>query len=105
MQYKYIIDKYSKDDTLEFKLYNNIVYLVNIFNKNGCKHLDYIERIAKQFDIATPVRVNSAILKQGQKIIDSFYNDYYLNNSNFILNRCYYLTFFFRNNRTLLCKI
>lgn len=105
MKYKYIIDKYSKYYTLEFKLYNNVVYLVNMFNNDECVHFDEIKRIANQFDISVPKEVNSLVFRQGIKSLDNFYNDYYMNADNFIHERDYYITLYFKNKKTLLYKI
>lgn len=105
IEYKYIIDKYSKLYTLEFKLYNNVVYLVNAFNSNKILHYNEIYKIANQFDIRTPKEVNNLILKQGIRTLDTFYNDYYLSTDNFIHDKNYFITIFFKNNKFLLYKL
>lgn len=103
--YKYFIDKYAKQYTLEFKLYNKEVYLVNMFNTNSIVTIDTMQKFADQFNIKTPKKIKTQIFKKGKKQLDNFYNDYYLNVDNFIYSRNYYVTFYFKNNKILLYKL
>jgi len=45
------------------------------------------------------------ILKQGIRTLDTFYNDYYLSSDNFIPEKNYFITIFFKNNKFLLYKL
>jgi len=76
-----------------------------MFNDKNCLHINKIKSIAEHFDIKTPRIVQDKIFKQGIKQLDNFYNDYYLNPNNFIRSLNYYITFFFKNNRTICYKL
>jgi hypothetical protein len=101
---KYLLNKY-KNNIFEFKLFNNDIYLVNIFNENEIKDYEYIKSLAYLYDINIPKYVNSNLCKFGNNMLDTFYNDYFLNTQIHLKNRNYYLTFIFENNKYLLYKL
>jgi hypothetical protein len=101
---EYILNKYS-EYIFEFKYYNNELYIVNIFNKNEILTYNDLEKISKIYDIKIPKKVNIELYKFGNKMIDYFYNDYYINNDVFSKNRKCFLTFKFKNGKYLLYKM
>lgn len=101
---RYLINKYN-NYTLEFKLFNNELFLVNIFNDKKIKDYRFIKNISETYEIKIPKLVDSNLHKFGNGMMDIFYDDYYLNNNIFVKDRNYYLTFIFKNNKYLLYKL
>jgi len=101
---KYLINKYDKY-IFEFKLFDNELFLISIFNNIEIKNYTFIKNVSNMYDIKIPKLVNSNLYKFGNGMMDVFYNDYYWNNSIFLKNRNYYLTFMFQNNKYLLYKL
>ena len=101
---KYLITKYSSY-IFEFKLFNNELFLISVFNENEIKDYEFIKKISDIHDIKIPKLVNSNLHKFGNNMFDIFYNDYFLNDSVFLKDRNYFLTFMFKNNKYLLYKL
>lgn len=101
---EYISNKYT-DYILEFKIYENELYLINMFNNFEIKNREYIYKISNLFDVKIPKLVNTNLTSFDEKMLDMFYNDYLLDVNILIEKRNYYFTFMFKNNKYLLYKI
>ena len=102
---RHLIDRFAKQHIIEFKLYMDSIYIVNIFNENEILDIEKIKTIAERFDLKCPRKINKNVFIKGKQVLDRCYNDFYLNDNNMTPNLNYFLTFVFNNNKYLLYKI